>query len=354
MPVGSRKTVDWEAMQSRGHELISGKRESCWNPLRNGKPSIRLVQCDSPPFYTKRLTCYGRGMTLDRVTLFCFFASYLAAFVLELTQFARPGRARRWLSLGFIAAGLVAHTAYLLTRSRNSQLPPLLSSAHDWLLVLSWLIVVLLLAVLAWNRHLGIGLFGLPPVMLMVGASRYVNQGSDFASVDLYWWRMFHASLWVIGVAGVLVSFLLSLMFLVQHRRLKRKLGEPGERRLFSLERLGRWNWWAVIVSVPVLTLALVSGVALAVWSRGTANQVDLTQSGFLLTGAVWLGMAVLFGWLLTVRHAGGRSVAWRTLWACGLLLVMLLAKQVFTRGGIHGQPSGALDTGRSQGEAAI
>lgn len=291
-------------------------------------------------------------MSLDRVTLFCFFASYLAAFVLELTQFVRSGRGQRWVSLGFITAGLIAHTAYLLNRSRDSQLPPLLSSAHDWLLVLSWLIAVLLLAVLVWNRHLGIGLFALPPVVLMVGAARYVNQANDFPDVDLYWWRMIHASLWVLGIAGTIVGFLLSLMYLVQHRRLKLKRAEPGELKLFSLERLGRWNWWAVIVCVPLLTLAMGTGVLLAVWSRGTASHVDLMQSGFLLTGSLWLCMAVLFGWLLAARQPGGRSVAWRTLWACGLLLVMLLAQQVFSRGGIHGQPARATAIPRFAPEA--
>ncbi len=291
-------------------------------------------------------------MTLERVSLLCFFASYLSAFVLELTQFVRQGRFQRWLSLVFVAAGLAAQTAYLLNRSRNSQLPPLLSSTHDWLLVLSWLIVALLLSVMVWNRRLGIGLFVLPPVVLMVTAARFVNQTNDFPSVDWYWWRMLHASLWVIGVAGVLIGFLLSVMYLVQHRRLKLKLAEPGELRLFSLERLGRWNWWAVVCSVPILTLALVTGVLLARWSHGTVNQVDLTQFGFVLTGLLWLGMTVLFGWLLAARHPGGRSVAWRTMWACGLLLALLLYQQVFTHGGIHGQPTGGPPAAKTPQEA--
>lgn len=276
-------------------------------------------------------------MRLDHVTLLCFFASYLTALVLEVAQLRREGRGKRWVALAFIAAGLVAHTAYLLNRSRDSHLPPLLSSAHDWLLVLSWLTVVLLLSVLVWNRHLGIGLFALPPVVLMVGAARFANQQRVFDTVDLYGLRMLHASLWVLGIAGVMVSFVLSLMYLAQHRRLKLKRLEPGELQLFSLERLGRWNWWGVVSSVPLLTLAMITGVLLVVWSRSD-HPVTFLQSGFLLTGIVWLGMAILFGWLLTARQPGGRNVAWRTMWACGLLLTLLLAQQLFTSGGIHGQ----------------
>ena len=276
-------------------------------------------------------------MRLDQVTLLCFFASYLVALILEFAQLAREGQTKRWAAILFIGAGLVAHTAYLLNRSRDSQLPPLLTSGHDWLLVLSWLAVVMLLAVLVWNRHLGIGLFALPPVVVMVGASRFVSQTRTAETIDLYWWRLLHASLWVIGIAGVVLSFVLSLMYLVQHRRLKLKRIEPGELRLFSLERIARWNWWGVVLCVPVLTLAMVTGVFLVVLAPDTTSPVSLAQSGFLVTGGLWLCMAVLFGWLVGTRHPGGKLVAWRTMWACGLLLTMLLAQQLLTSGGIHG-----------------
>lgn len=278
-------------------------------------------------------------MALTHVTWTCIFASYLVALVLELTQLWRPSRLRRWAMMLMTAAGLVAHTAYLVTRAQDGQLPPLVNSTHDWLLVLSWLAVVLMLSVLVWNRQLAIGLFGLPAVVLMVGAARFVRQSTSPVLLEPQRWRtMVHASLWVVGIAGVVISFVLSLMYLVQHRRLKLKLTEPSELKLFSLERLSRWNWWSVIVSVPLLTLALVSGVLLAWQSHVTGTPVDLVQFGFLLTGGLWLAMAVLFGWLLTARHAGGKVVALRTVWACGVLLAMLLAQQVFTRGGVHGR----------------
>jgi hypothetical protein len=276
-------------------------------------------------------------MPLDNVTLLCFFASYLAALLLELSQFARPSPVARWAAIGFTAAGLLAHTIYLLVRSRNSQLPPLLSSTHDWLLVLSWLAVVMDLAVVLWDRRLALGLFVLPPVVVMVGAARFVSQQPEMLQGDLYWLSMVHASCLVLGMAGVFACLVLSGMYLAQHRRLKSKQSGGEELQLFSLERLSRWNWWAVIVSVPVLTIGMALGLVLSYRSQGTASPVPLTQAGFGVTGIVWLRMAVLFGWLLTSRKPGGRIVAWRTVWACGLLLVTLLVLQIFTRGGVHG-----------------
>lgn len=282
-------------------------------------------------------------MPLENVTLFCFFASYVAALALELTQFARGSRVNRWGAILFVGAGLVAHTAYLLARSRNTQLPPLLSSTHDWLLVLSWLSAALLLSVQTWDRNLAIGLFVLPPILLLVGASTLVSDdlNRQLSDSGLYWWNLTHASLWVFGITGLVIAFVLSLMYLVQHRRLKHKFAEPKELHLFSLERLGRWNWWSVVISVPILTLALASGIFLALRSHSTQTPVSLLRTEFIVMGVLWAAMTVLFGWLVSARHPGGRIVAWRTMWACGLLLALMLVQQVFSSGGIHGTAGG-------------
>lgn len=64
---------------------------------------------------------------------------------------------------------------YLVARSRATDLPPLLSSGHDWLLVLAWTAVVfyLFLSVALWiiDRDIPMGLFILPVVLLLIGAA---------------------------------------------------------------------------------------------------------------------------------------------------------------------------------------
>jgi len=52
------------------------------------------------------------------VNVFCFLASYLVAFVLEAARFLRRSASRRMLLLGFASAGFLAHTLYLVNRSR--------------------------------------------------------------------------------------------------------------------------------------------------------------------------------------------------------------------------------------------
>lgn len=274
-------------------------------------------------------------LSVDRVSTVCFFSSYLVALGLELTQFLRSSRLNRWTAIGFTLAGLCAQTIYLFHRSRVSSLPPLIGSMHDWLLVLAWVAAVVYLFQELKDRRLGLGVFLLPLILLLVGASTSMSQTKPLHESQ-YAIQMLHASLLVFGISGVAIAFLLSLMYLVQHKRLKSKNPDPESLQLYSLERLGRMNWWAVVGSAPLLTLGLATGVYLVWNSRTTATPVVLAQPGFVVMGVLWVGMTSLMCGFLKHSQSSGRSVAWRTLWACGFLLVTVIAFEVFSEG-IHG-----------------
>ncbi|MCA9078073.1 MAG: cytochrome c biogenesis protein CcsA [Planctomycetaceae bacterium] len=280
---------------------------------------------------------------LSNVTLLCFFASYLCALVIEITRLWVKSSVARWVAVVFAFAGFVAHTAYLFERSRAADLPPLLTSTHDWMLVLAWLAVLIYLYVSTIDSSRGFGVFLLPIVVGLVGVSRFVSQTSSGLSVTRGW-GMLHAAMWVLGAAGVVVGLVFSVMYLVQHRRLReKKLLEDGL-ELPSLERLGRLNWWSVIISVPLLSLGMVTGVGLSLASDPAVQSVRLTEPSIVVSVITWLVMMALFAWLLTARRTPGRLVAWRTVWACGFLLLTLIILQVFSSGGVHGvadsQPS--------------
>lgn len=276
-------------------------------------------------------------MQLENVTLFCFFASYSVALALEGTQFLRRSQAMRWGTIGFTLAGLLAQTIYLIVRSRQVELPPLLGSSHDWLLVSSWLVVVLFLGVQLWNRELSLGIFVFPLVLILVGSARFVSQAPNPRIGIAYWWSMLHASLWVFGILGVSMALIVSLMYLVQHYRLKHKRAELPALHLLSLERLSRMNWWLIILSVPLLTLGMLTGLWMT-YLTGQADQpVNLMSVAFAANAAIWMAMATLFGWLLAAKHPTGRGVAWRTLLACSFLLTTLLIVKLLSADGIHG-----------------
>lgn len=277
-----------------------------------------------------------------KVSVFCFLASYVVALGLDAARLLKRLPIARWIGLVFGLAGFAAQTGYLLIRGRQDNLTPLLSSTHDWLLVLAW-IVVLMYLFLTWaDRELAVGLFLLPVVLLFVGASYFVSKQPNALIAGNRGLAMLHASLLVIGIAGVVAGLVISLMYVVQHRRLKQHHAQQPGVILPSLARLARWNWWAVVVSVPLLTLGLGSGVALGLTSKKVGAALLFSDPIVIGYGVVWVAVMSLFVWLLTTRRTTGKQVAALTLWASGFLLAILIGLQVLSGGGLSSFHSGA------------
>jgi hypothetical protein len=100
---------------------------------------------------------------------------------------------------------------------------------------------------------------------------------------------------------------------------------------------LARLNWWAVVLSVPLLTLGLATGVGLGLYSDEAAASISASDPVVIANGIVWLVMSGLFVWLLKTRRPAGKQVAWLTLWAGGFLLVTLVGLQVLLGGNFGG-----------------
>jgi Cytochrome C assembly protein len=287
---------------------------------------------------------------MDNVHVFCFFASYVLALALDGLRLWRRGAILRALALGLGFAGLAAQSLYLVARSRATDLPPLLSSGHDWLLVLAWTAVVfyLFLSVSLWiiDRDIPMGLFILPVVLLLIGAadvagnatSPALSGATDVAlgtaqQTALRGWGMLHASFLVFGIAGVIIGLVFSLMYVVQHRRLKQRQPVQVGLSLPSLATLARLNWWSVVVSIPLLTLGLLTGVRLVFLTRETAGPIGFGDPLVVGSVVVWIVMVAFFLWLLRTDNLGGKQIALRTLYAFAFLLITLIGLEVLTGG---------------------
>ena len=104
---------------------------------------------------------------MPNVNLTCFLMSYLVAFGLDVARLRSKLAWSRWVAILFGGAGLLAQTLYLLLRSSQTQQPPLLSSAHDWLLVLAWLAVLTHLFVSLLDATIASGLVVWPIVLAL-------------------------------------------------------------------------------------------------------------------------------------------------------------------------------------------
>lgn len=270
-------------------------------------------------------------MNISRIGVSCFLATYAIVFGLEWLRLVGRSQINRALILLGGGIGLIAHTIYLLVRSSTTQLPPLLSSSHDWLLVLAWLAVLSYLFLTALDRDLAIGVFLLPVVLILTSATYFVSDTPNRRLDSLYSWKLLHAALLVLGMLGVLVGLVLAMMYLVQQWRLKHHQLSPAGFGFPSLEKLARLNRWSVMIAVPLLTLGMGTGVGLGLYSKTGSESIGFNDPVIIGSSVAWLVMFSLFVWLMTTRRTTGRQVASLTLWATGFLLLTLVGLQVAT-----------------------
>ena len=169
---------------------------------------------------------------------------------------------------GLVVAGLVAQFADLELVARSQGSVPYRSlggsmALFGWMLGLAYLILVLR------HRERAIGPFLIPFVLAfsILGVllpSRApagpATRGSLFA---------FHVTLAILAYAAFALSFVLSLLYLVQNRQIRR--GRTGVlfSRLPALEVIGQMNRTSVTIGLVVLSLSVGLGIAWAhrVWS---------------------------------------------------------------------------------------
>lgn len=282
---------------------------------------------------------------LARVHIYCFLLSYLLALGLEAyVLLRRNAHSVRLLVPVPIAAGLLAHTAYLITRSQQSGLPPLLASQQDWLLVLAWLGVTLYFILFWTHPRQAHGVFMLPAVVVLVSVALFVSNRSagNLHEIALKRWGMFHAASLVLGLAAVLGASISGLMYLLHHQRLKSRSGWLRNLSLPNLEKLTAINRWMVVFSVPCLTLGLLTGFLLISWSIPDQD-VRWSDPTIVTSVIVWAAMVALLIRLLATSQQTGKSVAQLSLLSGGFLLVTVLGPMLLAGSGnlstFHGRP---------------
>ncbi len=271
---------------------------------------------------------------MERVTLFCFAASYALALGLELWHLSHRRPVHRLAADLSGGAGLLAHTIYLAV-----QRPPL-ASQYGLLLALAWVLAIFYLYGSIHHARHAWGVFVLPVVLALVGLATVFGPPTDpegapltgiFAREGRLFLNIAHATLLVLAAVGVCVGFVASLMYLVQARRLKAK-ALPGQGvRLPSLERIETMNRRALTLAFPLLTVGALLGILLVGHS---ADEIGTwSDPRVVSTALLWLVFALLL-YLRFGLHLRGRRVAILTILAFGLLLLTLALPHMGSGGG--------------------
>jgi len=284
------------------------------------------------------------GSVISGISLTCFAASYAVAWALELMQFVVRRGPRQILALGFVLAGLLAHTLFLGYRVVEYSASPL-SSAFDWCLVASWLLVGAYLYLTIYFPRAALGVFMLPLALALVAAATQAERTPFEPGPASRMWGAVHGVALLIGTLTVAVGFVAGLLYLAQARRLKRKLPPLPGLRLPSLEWLEKVNSRVIILSSLMVGIGFLAGMILNIVDRGQPAAIPWSDpviwtSGLML---VWLLAAALFNAVYRPARRG-RKVAYLTV-VSFLFLVVALGVFLFA----SNQHGGQRDATRSQ-----
>lgn len=262
---------------------------------------------------------------LSGVSVVCFAASYAVALALETTRLLFRSGVRGAVMVGFAGAGVLAHTIYLYYRALSTQGPPLCSQ-RDWFLLAAWVLAGIYLYLTCFHRRAAFGLFLLPLVLGLIGTAVWFADPEPFAREPASRvWGAVHGVSILLALVAVLVGFATGLMYLYQAWRLKRKM-PPLALRLPSLEWLQQANLRAIVISVAMLGVGLLSGIMLNLIRRperlGHLPWDDPVVVCTMLT-FVWLLISLLVSaFYRRARH--GTRVAYFTLVTFVLLVIAL------------------------------
>jgi ABC-type uncharacterized transport system permease subunit len=264
--------------------------------------------------------------SLANISVTCFLASYLVAWVLELSRLFFRSRLRQVLMIGFATAGLVAHTIFLVERAVHGPQPPL-SSSFDWCLLTAWVLLATYLYLSYCFPRSPLGMVVLPLVLLLVAAAvLWADRLPGGGQSALRAWGAIHGAFLLLGTVAVAIGFVAGIVYLLQAYRLKQKLPPAQWFRFPSLEWLERINHRTIFISTMMVGAGFVSGLILKmVRDRRVAtlpwSDPIIWSSALMLS---WLVAASIFS--VVYRPARqGRKVAYLTV-VSFLFLVFALA----------------------------
>ncbi len=219
-------------------------------------------------------------------------ALYFAAQICAIVSLVKPRELLARATPLLVAGGLAVHFAGLLDRARELSSVPYRTLGGS-VSFFGWMLGIAYLALALRHRERATAPFLIPVVIVatVVGlllpdtpsAPARGTQGSVFA---------LHVTLAILAYAAFALSFVLSVLYLIQSRQIRR--GRTGLlfSRLPPLEVLGRMNRTSVSIGLAVLALSIVLGLVWAdrFWTTLKDPKVEWAVLTLLIYGVLlWM-----------------------------------------------------------------
>lgn len=233
-----------------------------------------------------------------RVALGC----YAVGLIYALVALSRTSELLSKIALHAAYLGMVFQLVSLVEGVITSgQLTP--ASAHNSESLLAFLIMLVFMIVYVVYKTTSPGIVVFPLVFLLTFIASTSQQPFRLDSPVMHkGWLFAHIALIFTGYAALVLSFVASLLYLIQERSLKSKKAAGILSRLPALEVIDEMGYRSLLLGFPFMTLGLIAGTVVA---QSTYGRVDFLDPKIFLSILMW---AVYLVMLYTRWTAGWRG----------------------------------------------
>ena len=248
------------------------------------------------------------------------------------------GQAGRWVqtALALSAAGVVAHTAAVVTRGLAVHRAPW-GNMYEFVTALTCVAAIFFLFVMIKYRAWALGVFVMGAVVVALGLAEtliYTAAGQLVPALQSYWLDI-HVTAMTLATGIFFVAAVLGVVYLAADRSARRVAAGRAEsgngilRRLPSIEQIDRLTYRTVMFGFPVWTFGVIAGAIWADQAWGRYWGWDPVETWAFIT---W----VLYAAFLHARATAGwrgRRAHYIQLLGFASLMFNILVVQVFIAG---------------------
>ncbi len=219
--------------------------------------------------------------------------TYIVATLCYLAYMAFKNKKVGTLATIVLVFGFLVHTAGIAFRWRETHLTGYgyvpLSNMYESLIFFSWTMVLIYL-IFEWRyKRKIIGVFFIPLAFLAIAATSIIPGVSDRITPLIPAlqsnWLTIHVTTCFFGYAAFAAAFVVSLLYLLQHRR--DKAGNPIS-WLPEARVLDDANYKSIIIGFPMLTIGIITGAMWANYAWGSYWSWDPKETWSLITWFIY------------------------------------------------------------------
>ncbi len=260
---------------------------------------------------------------MDKISLFCFGASYTVALVLNILYQFKPLKLLNILEIVFALAGLFAQSWYL------AWWQPPLAQQFGWFLLSSWILSTLYLYGIIHYRKIAWGTFVLPLIIGLVTLAAIFPPAVDASGnrigglvSNIKVLGLLHVGFLLTATVAICIGSLASFMYLLHSNQLKLKLAPGKGLAMLSLEKLEKLIRFSIATAFPLLSMGLLVGLYLML--KNIEKITGWEDPKVVGSSILWLAFLILI-YARYGFHLRGKQLAGLTLTAFALLIICLI-----------------------------